>query len=310
MSTTENAISARLQPTICAICAQASDSEEIYPANLDPGSFTAEVFSARRLPDRQHYRMVRCRRCGLVRSDPVLSADALAELYRDSTFDYGGELEGLRATYGGALDRLAAQLSAREGLLDVGCGSGFVLEVALQRGWSEVHGVEPSADAIAKAAPAVGPLIVQDMMRPGLFGDGSLSAVTLFQVLDHMPDPLGLLRACRQILRPGGAIMAFNHNITAISARLLGERSPIIDVEHTYLYSPETMRALFAKAGFDVVSVAPVRNTYSVAYLTQLVPLPRSLKQRLIPRLRATALGRAQLTVPLGNLCLIARRGA
>jgi hypothetical protein len=53
-----------------------------------------------------------------------------------------------------------------------------------------------------------------------------------------------------------------------------------------------------------------VSNTYSVSYLTHLLPLPRALKQSLIPRLRATALGRRQLTVPLGNLCLIARRQA
>lgn len=279
----------------------------MYPANLDPAAFTAEVFSARRLPDQLHYRIVRCRRCGLVRSDPVLSADALAELYEDSTFDYGEELEGLRATYGAALDRAASYLDPRRGLLDVGCGSGFVLELARERGWSDVHGVEPSGDAIDKAAPGTGPLIVQGMMRAGLFEEGSLSAVTLFQVLDHMPDPLGVLRDCRAILRPGGVILALNHNVTALSARVLGEKSPIIDVEHTYLYSPETMRRLFTEAGFEVLSVGPVRNTYSISYLARLAPLPRAFKQSVLPRLRRTAIGRVQLTVPLGNLCLIAR---
>jgi hypothetical protein len=57
-----------------------------------------------------------------------------------------------------------------------------------------------------------------------------------------------------------------------------------------------------------VLSVAPVRNTYSIAYLTHLLPLPRKLKVTLIPRLRSSSVGRRQLTVPLGNLCLIARR--
>ena len=49
--------------------------------------------------------------CGLVRSDPVLDAEALAGLYRASSFDYGEELEGIRATYGAALDRLAAAVA-------------------------------------------------------------------------------------------------------------------------------------------------------------------------------------------------------
>jgi SAM-dependent methyltransferase len=297
-----------LRHTDCAICGSGVPSVEIFPANLDPRSFTAEVFSARRLPDRLHYRMVRCSNCGLVRSDPVLSTEALAALYRDSTFDYGDELEGLRSTYGTALDRVAGHLERREGLVDIGCGSGFVLDVAQSQGWSDLHGVEPSGDAIAKAPAELQPLIEHDMMHGDLFAPGSLSAVTMFQVLDHIPDPLGLLRDCLKILRPGGVIMAFNHNVTAWSARLLRERSPIIDVEHTFLYSPETMRRLFTSAGFDVIEVGPVRNTYSVAYLTHLVPLPRAFKQRLLPVLRRTRVGRQQLTVPLGNLCLIARR--
>ena len=132
--------------------------------------------------------------------------------------------------------------------------------------------------------------------------------MTLFQVLDHIPEPVDFLRECLRILRPGGAIMALNHNVTAWSARILGERSPIIDVEHTYLYSPQTMRRIFGQVGFDVVSVGPVRNTYSTSYLLHLMPLPRALKQSLVPRARQTRLGRSQVTVPLGNLCLIARR--
>ena len=113
--------------------------------------------------------MVRCRTCGLVRSDPVLDAEAMAELYRESSFDYGDELEGIRATYGAALDRLASVAAGRNGLLDVGCGSGFVLELARDRGWQTVRGVEPSSDAIAKADPGVRSAIVQDVLREGLF---------------------------------------------------------------------------------------------------------------------------------------------
>ena len=299
-----------LHPTDCAICERATEADELYPAHLDVSAFTPVVFSARRLPDRTHYRMVRCRHCGLVRSDPVLDFNVMTELYRASTFDYGDELEGLYATYGAALDELAPVVPTRDGLVDIGCGSGFVLALAHQRSWSNVRGVEPSADAVAKATDAIRPFIIEDVMRHGLFEPNSLDAVTLFQVLDHMPDPLSLLRECHSVLRPGGAILAFNHNVAAWSARLLRERSPIIDVEHTYLYSPDTMRTLFSKAGFDVLSVRPVRNTYSASYLVHLLPLPRRLKQVIVPRLRQTRIGQRKLTVPLGNLCLIAQRRA
>jgi SAM-dependent methyltransferase len=304
------AITDSLHATSCAICGTEGHADERWPASFDPSAFSPEVFSARRLPDRVHYRMVTCRSCGLVRSDPVLDAAAMAELYRESTFDYGDELEGLKTTYGRSLDRLAEVAGASTGLLDIGCGNGFVLEVALQRGWSGVNGVEPSSDAIAQAAPGIAERIVQDIMRPGLFEPGTLGAITLFQVLDHIPDPGALLAECFAALRPGGAILAFNHNVEAISARLLGERSPIVDVEHTYLYSPDTMRRLFSQAGFDVVEVTPARNTYALPYLVHLVPVSRGLRQKLVPALRRSPAARATLTVPLGNLQLVARRPA
>ena len=307
MSVIAGPASEQMYPTRCAICETEGPVTERWPATFDVRSFTPEIYSARRMPDRVHYRMVECDSCGLVRSDPVLDDDVVSVLYAQSTFDYGDELEGLRATYGAALARLERCVPNRDGILDIGCGNGFVLEIALDRGWKNVRGVEPSAHAVEQASDLVRDGIIEDIMREGLFEPESLDAVTLFQVLDHIADPVGLLRECHRALRPGGAILAFNHNVRAWSARLLRERSPIVDIEHTYLYDQETMRRLFAKAGFVDMAVESVRNAYSIAYLAQLVPLPGSLKTRVIDRLRSGRLGRRQLTVPLGNLCLIAR---
>lgn len=171
-----------------------------------------------------------------------------------------------------------------------------------------MQGVEPSADAVAKAPAALDGAIVEDMMRPRLFAAESFDAVCLFQVLDHIANPVELLEECLAVLRPGGHVLALNHNVDAFSARLLGERSPIVDIEHTYLYSPATMRRVFAKAGFVEPDVHSVRNTYSLAYLTQLAPLPTRVKARTLAYLRSSLLGRVRVTVPLGNLCLVARK--
>lgn len=296
-----------LHPTRCAICGTLGEATERWPATLTPEAFSTATFSARRLPDRVHYRMVRCDRCGLLRSDPVIDPAALAGLYATSTFDYSGELGALQRTYGEAIARIERRLSdgRRDGLADIGAGNGFVLDAARERGWSGLVGVEPSSDAIAHATPATAPLMVQAMMGPGVLPEGQLSAITLFQVLDHLPDPLTLLQECRRALRPGGVILAWNHNASAAPARMLGARSPIVDVEHTYLYDPGTMRQLFAAAGFVEPQVSAVWNRYSVRYLAHLAPLPPTLKRALL-RLLSGPLGRPELRVPLGNLCLTA----
>jgi SAM-dependent methyltransferase len=299
-----------LVETCCAICGTNGNAVELYPANFALGDLTAHTFSARRLPDGIRYRLVQCRVCGLVRSDPVIDAETMTALYRDSTLDYGEEIDNLRQTYGGALDRLSYFGGKRDSLLEIGCGNGFMLEEALTRGYAEVRGIEPSYAAADVAAPNVKELIVRDVMRPGMFPMCSFDVVCLFQTFDHIPDPAALLDECRRLLRPNGLLVAFNHNVRAVSARLLGSKSPIIDIEHTYLYSPDTITRIVSDHGFHVLHVGPVRNRYSVHYLCRLLPLPVSAKERLLRMLDRTAFGRVTLSVPLGNLLLIARKPA
>jgi SAM-dependent methyltransferase len=268
------------------------------------------VFSARRPPDRVHYRIVRCNACGLVRSDPVADPEVLARLYTHSAFDYSEEVANLRRTYRGYLARLDRYGANKGALLEIGCGNGFFLEEALGWGYLKAQGVEPSRAAIEAASPDVRPNILCDVMRPGLFGAGSFDVICLFQALDHISDPGALLDECLRVLRPGGLALCLNHNVEAMSARLLGERSPIVDIEHTYLYGPGTATRLFTERRFQVREVGGVLNRYSLRYLMRLVPLPGAPKRLLLAFLKKSGIGRLPLIVPLGNLYLIAEKPA
>jgi SAM-dependent methyltransferase len=300
--------SLRFEATRCAICGPGVPAKEMYPANFGIDDITPARFSARRLPDRVHYRMVRCMKCGLVRSDPVLDEATLGHLYAESTFDYDAETANLKATYGRYLNRVRALSARQESLLEIGCGDGFLLEQALAQGYARVRGVEPSAAAISGASPQVRDHIVCDVMRPGLFADGEFDAVCLFQVFDHVPHPELVLEACRAALRPGGLILCLNHNVESVSAHLMGERSPIIDIEHTYLYGPATMRRIVEAADFKILKQGHVINTYSVSYVAHLTPIPARMKALALASLSRTRVGRVSLPVPLGNLYLIASR--
>jgi SAM-dependent methyltransferase len=295
--------------TNCAICGPGIAANELYPANFGVDDITPARFSARRLPDRVHYRMVRCNRCGLVRSDPVLDEATLGHLYAESTFDYEAETNNLKATYGRYLSRLRRLGGRQESLLEVGCGDGFFLEQALQQGYTRVRGVEPSSAAIAGASPQVRDQIVCDVMRPGLFADGEFDAVCMFQVFDHVPHPEVVLTACRAALRPGGLILCLNHNVESVSAHVMRERSPIIDIEHTYLYSPTTMRRIFKAGGFTVLEQGHVNNTYSIGYVVHLMPMPKRAKDLALGTMSRSRIGRLSVPVPLGNLYLIASSG-
>ncbi len=297
-----------LHPTSCAICLTTGGAEELYSANFDFGAFSPAVFSARRLPDRIHYRIVRCKTCGLVRSDPVAEAAAIAELYGQSTFDYRDELDNLARTYGAYLRRLDFYGASKASILEIGCGNGFFLDEAGRQGYRDLRGVEPSRAAVGLAREKIRNGIVLGVMEAGLFPDDSFDVICLFQVLDHLFDPLEILKTCFQILKPGGLILCLNHNVEALSAQVMKDRSPIIDIEHTYLYSPATMRRLLEKSGFVTLEVGTVRNRYSLSYLMRLLPLPVRWREFFLRILQMTRLQRLPLRVPLGNLYIIGRK--
>ena len=294
--------------TCCAVCSTNGNATELYVANFSPEDFSPAVFSARRLPDRIHYRIVRCSSCGLVRSDPIADSSTIASLYRESTFDYSGEVDNLSHTYGAYLARLDRHGVRKNSLLEIGCGNGFFLGQALRQGYSDVRGVEPSESALKLADSQVRGRIACAMMSAGLFPRDSFDVVCLFQVLDHIVDPGSLLDTCFEILKPGGFVLCLNHNVEALSARIMKDRSPIIDIEHTYLYGPGTIGKLFSKSGFEVVENGVVRNRYSLNYLLRLVPFPGLIKNAVLGIAKSTGLARLSFSVRLGNLFVIAQK--
>ena len=84
--------------------------------------------------------MVKCLRCGLVRSDPVADTDVISELYARSGFHYEAEVRNLTSTYGRYLSELERHGGGRESLLEIGCGNGFFLEEARRHGYAVVRG--------------------------------------------------------------------------------------------------------------------------------------------------------------------------
>ena len=251
---------------------------------------------------------MRSNRSGLVRSDPVADPALIYEFYAQSSFHYGEELRWLKKTYGRYLERLCTRGCSRESLLEIGCGNGFFLERAMEAGFRDVRGVEPSRQAVEQATPALRTRILCDVMRSGLFDAERFEAICMFHIFDHIFEPNELLAECLRILKPGGFILTLNHNVESWSAKLLGEKSPIIDIGHTFLYSPSTMRLIFEANGFEVIEQGRVWNTYSLTYLFHLIPLPGVLKEIGLRALKASAFGSLPLTLPLGNLYLIAKK--
>jgi SAM-dependent methyltransferase len=287
--------------TKCPICETLSNSVSIYPSNVDANSFSTEVFSARRLPDRRHYQWVRCNSCTLLRSDPVLDVD-LEKLYVDSTFDYSTEVDGLKKTYFKLVLKALGGKKLRNSVFEVGGGNGFFLEAAKDGGFAKVAGVEPSTEAINAARADIKPFMIASMMKAGVLPDNSFEVGAMFHTLDHLTDPVSTLNDCFTALKPGGVFVVAVHNERSWSARLMGERSPIIDVEHTHLYTRKSGEALFKKIGFVEVKSGAYNNHYSLAYILHLIPISRTFRKKVLDSAAGTLLSKIKVVVPLGNM--------
>lgn len=292
----------------CTICRKVTTSTVVYPANFSVEDFNAATFSARRLPDRVHYQMVRCNTCGLLRSTPRLGEDALQALYQKSRVTYEGDMRALNLTYGTALTEALRFVKHAERLMEIGCGDGFFLLEARRRGVKEVWGVEPSDQARASADPSIRNNIQGGLYRPGMFKKNFFDVICYFQVIDHLPDPLASLKQSFSELREGGIVLCISHNLGAATNRLLGSRSPIIDIEHTYLFDKKTITRICEEAGFKVPRFAPLKNTHTLRHWVELFPFPRSLKKILLGALRFVRISEVLIRLPAGNFVVVAQK--
>jgi SAM-dependent methyltransferase len=294
--------------SVCIICGDNDAVRMLYPASMTVDQATAKIFSARRLPDRLHPEMMRCDQCGLVFPRRQADTALLKSLYEDSTYLYADLAPFITKNYIRAVRHaLPSQQHHRLRAIDIGCGDGFMVKALFDEGF-DAYGIEPSTDAIAKADPAIRSRIVRGLATSQTLGQGQYDLLTCFQTLDHMPDPVGFVRDCFSALKPGGTALFINHDIGSWTAKILGRNCPMIDVVHTYLHTPSTMRTLFKSAGFCDIAVDGARNDYPLWYWLHMVPFGARMKTACIRLLRSIGIGNIVLPLYAGNLCLIARR--
>lgn len=299
----------KLKHTKCAICDSFDNSSALYPERL-PKELDASPYAPRRNRDFFHYNIVKCKNCELLRSDPIIDEKELKQFYFDSKCSYTDENENipLKKTYGDYFKRVLKYKVKKGSFLDIGCSNGFMLEKAKEFGFKKIVGVEPSIEAIEKADPIIKPFIINDMFNEKMFEENSFDMITFFQTFDHVTDPNSFLQNCFKILKDGGFILAINHNAGSFSARILKEKSPIIDIGHAYLYDINTMSKIFVKNNFFVHDVFSIQNTVSVERLIQLMPLKYSITNNLQRLARKIRINQYSIRLPLGNLGIIAQK--
>lgn len=199
-----------------------------------------------------------------------------------------------------ALERNAARrllgleriVRGRRSLLDIGCGTGEFLHVASRRGW-DCTGVEISAYAAEYARTQYGVRVHTGPLEPNLFPERTFSVVSLWDVIEHLPDPAATLALCARLLRPRGILTLSTGDVESLCARLSGRHWHLFNLpEHVFFFSARSIRILLRRTGFASPTIEYRANYYPVGYLLERLyktvvrpgrPVPRFVASWLLP---------------------------
>ncbi len=252
-----------------------------------------------------HPPIVQCRRCGLVYIDPRQEEEAILETY-EAVEDplYVEEREGRVLTFEHhlrPLERLTGPPDGRR-LLDVGAYTGIFVEMAARHGW-DAWGVEPSRWAVEEAHRR-GLNVIQGTTATASLPWSHFDVVTMWDVIEHLGDPLGELRRIYSLLKPGGMLVVHTIDIGSPFARLMGSRWPWLMQMHLYYFDRRTLRTMLEKAGFAVRSIRAqgryLRLGYLMNRLAALLPWLGRPVEWLVTRLGLRGIA---VAVNLGDLC-------
>jgi len=290
----------------CPTCGHDGATQIILEQRIDLDRLGAFSYASRKEPEFFSLRMSVCPACDTAFAVQPPATAELDSAYAEAGFDTADEELSAAATYAGATDPWLA--GGGGAALEIGCGCGAFLPHLVERGFSPVIGIEPSQAASDAAAATTRPLIRCSVFSADAFVPESFSAICCFQTLEHVPDPGRLVHEACRLLRPGGLFLAVVHDRRAWINRLLGRRSPIVDIEHLQLFSRRSITRLLFEGGLKVERACPIVNTYPLRYWLRLLPIPASVKQMILAVARRLSMDGLNVSIPVGNLLAVGRK--
>jgi len=288
----------------CPFCRDKQKIKELYPATFSCEELSSGMFTARRTEEKCHYRVVKCA-CGMVFSSPILPEEVINSLYSHSGFNYEDEVPNIQKSYVKVLKKLYGRNLKGLSVLEFGCGNGFFLKSLLKEGVKEIKGVEPSVKAIEMADTDVKEHLINGFIEDTGFEKEYFDIVCSFHVLDHVREPLTTVKKSYELCKKGGAAFFITHDTDALQAKILKDKSPIIDIEHIYLFNKATLSRLLETAGFKKVRAIDITNYYSLKYWVKMFPFPGHVRDSLLKTIDSVKLNNLDLGIKAGNIAVL-----
>lgn len=210
-----------------------------------------------------NYKLFHCEKCGLVFFSPLPSDLVIDNYYFNYLEKYHNKfliennkiLEYKKLRWGKRIEKIKTFKKAPASILDIGCSTGIFLTTARENGYSTT-GVEISKQE-AKVARATFKIKVFTKSLEKLnFKKESFDIITMWDVFEHVKDPIGLIQESKRILKKNGILAISTINWNAMNRKMFKDKWRfLIPIEHLYYYNKPMLKDFFTKNGFEVLNI-------------------------------------------------------
>ena len=261
--------------------------------------------------------LVKCTDCELIRAKEIMDRGKLERLYSESYFhssdsgslgydDYIADRPKILKTFDTRMEEIENRLGRKGKLLDVGCATGFSLEAACKRGW-EAYGVELSKFASEYARRKVGVDVFCGMLEEFESEPESFDVITMWDYIEHCPDPLGEIGLASRLLKAGGLLVLTTPNIASLPSRIWRSRwMGFKQDEHIYFFSPATIMKMFSRSRIETVHVRHIGKYIDIGFFIKRLEIYSETARRILdPIARMLGISKSVLYVNSHDVMII-----
>ena len=226
--------------------------------------------------------------------------------------DYDRDKQAMIPTFNKYLRRIARYTAPAPGkrLLDVGAATGFFLDLARQAGW-DTAGIEP-AESAAAVARGKNLDVKTGILESDLYMESSFDVITLWDVLEHLPDPLTTMRLITALLKPNGVVAINTPDSSSLWSKLMGTRWHMLcPPEHLCLFGTRSFDRMLGEIGLKLLERDKIGKSFTMQYVAQTLANWQggALWGTVAQRLQKSRVGRWGVPINLrDNVFLLARK--
>lgn len=254
-----------------------------------------------------------CKKCSFVFINPLPSIETQNKYYNES-FEKGSyklysRAKDLKNKTSEKRYETFSKYSQSGKLLDVGCATGFFLDVSLTKGY-ETFGVELSKEAIKKSNKKHN--IFNGTLEDAKFQDSFFDVVTMFDIIEHVLNPDETIKEVYRILKRSGLLVLTTPDISSWHAKIMGRKWGLITpLEHLWYYSPKTITLTLEKNNFNVMKIKKNVKVFTLDYLIDQSEFfyPRLYKLiRLVSKILPRTFRQKYINLYIGEMYVVAKK--